>query len=628
MRDQLPSHQSFTFRVKLVMMFFFVLGGVILTRSIYLQAVGDDRLERRAQAQYEQRQSLKLQRGVIQDRQGSLLAVSLPMRSIYVLPQEVENPTDTARALAKALQLKADKLAPLLHQGKNFLWLKRNLPPREANKVMALGLKGVYSIKEYQRFYPQLNLAAHLTGFTGLDSKGLEGLEFRYNDHLMNAEVGAETWNPLQQGPKVNALSGGSIELTIDLVLQHYTEQELGKAVAAMKAKFGAAILMESQTGEILAMAVAPDYDPNNFLSYNESTFFNRAVTHTFEPGSTFKLVTMAAGLETESIAKGSFFFCENGKYRVGDRVIHDVAPYGFLDLEKIIQKSSNICISKIAQLIPKDKFHEIITRFGFGQKTGVGLGGEAPGTLHDYSNWTDVTRATLSYGHGISATPIQVLAATNVFATGGEWVQPRLIKHLRRANGEEVDQPEQERHQAISRDVAMELRGYMKSVVTVGGTGQGARVPGMPVAGKTGTSRKYDPKINAYSSQLNVSSFVGFFPADNPKLTLIVVLDEPTEWYLHAKSASVVFREIAKQAIRHYPLEGDYVYEPVEAAPAFAAAPRVAAKVGLETALLGKTLRQALNIASSRGLTLKAQGQGRVAEVWHVGNEARVRLR
>ena len=615
----------FMVRVRLVMGLFVLMGLVILGRSIYLQLFANQRLENRAERQYEQRKSLKMQRGPVVDRQGRPLAISLPMKSLYVVPQEVGNSLETAGVVSAVLKLNPDRLSAIFSGNQNFVWLKRNAKPTQADLLLDLNLQGIYGIKEYQRFYPYKALSSHLIGFTGLDSRGLEGLEYQYNQHLMDSKVTNETWNPVAFDARVNPISGGGIELTLDLKLQYYVERELEKAVKAMQANFGTAILMESATGEILALAVAPDFDPNNFQQYNESQYFNRAVAQSFEPGSTFKIITMAAALESKAITAESYFFCENGEYKLADRVIHDTQPHGFLNLEKIIQKSSNICAAKIAQLIPKEEFYGLIQDFGFGTKTGVELPGELRGTLHNPKNWTDVTVATLSYGHSISATAMQVLAATNVFANQGVWVRPRVIRTLLKADGTPMAPPEEHPRQVVSPAVAKLVTGYMKSVVAKGGTGRKAYIADLPIAGKTGTSRKFDSQRGEYSSTLHTSSFAGFFPADDPKLTLLVVVDEPQERYLESKSAAIVFREVAKAIQDHYPFKGN-LERPDNQEPSPFSPPEVATgpleKAEALKRMQGKSLRQALALATRAGIRLKLQGKGRVQSLRPQGND------
>ncbi|MDX2471414.1 MAG: penicillin-binding transpeptidase domain-containing protein, partial [SAR324 cluster bacterium] len=556
-------------------------------------------------------------------------AVSLPMSSIYVIPQEIENPYDAAGLVAALLGVNEAHLSEAMTSTKSFTWVKRYVTPVERDQVMGLGIKGIYFLKEYERFYPKLNLASHVIGFTGMDSRGLEGLEFKYNEHLMNSDIHNETWNPLVHDPRVNPLSGGSIELTIDATLQHLVDTEISKATQGMKAKFGVAILMDSQTSEILSLSAWPNYDPNNFQRYNKQNFFNNSVGLAYEPGSTFKLVTMATALESGAIAKDNLFYCEKGTYQIHDREIHDTHPYGFLSLEQIIQKSSNICAAKIAQLIDRPTFYQSIQKFGFGQKTDLGLGGEVSGKLHHFGNWNEITVATLSYGHSISATPIQVLAATNVFANGGKWVQPKIIKSLKKADGTVIPIPKQRRVDVVSPEVATQVKDYMKSVVKLGGTGFKAHTDGLEIAGKTGTTRKFDSQLGAYSNSLHTSSFVGFFPADKPRLTLFVLVDEPSQRYLGSKSASVVFKMIVNKVKNYYPLEGPEHYPATQEKTPFATGAQTAALAGEQTGgaqeklttseltrkVIGKSLREALAFASTHEMNIKLKGNGKVAQ-------------
>ena len=622
MKSPESQQKSFATRVKWVKVVFLMVAAVVFGRAVYLQLFEQKRLTIKANRQYEQRKTLALQRGPILDRNGGLLAVSLPMTSIYLIPSEIENAVDSAGLVSTVLGVEEASLARAMSSSVSFAWVKRYVTPEERDRVLELKIKGVYFLKEYERFYPKLKLASHVIGFTGMDSRGLEGLEFKYNEHLMDSNIHNETWNPLNQDPRVNPLSGGSIELTIDSTLQHLVDRELKKATSGMQAKFGVALLMESQTGEILSHSVWPNFDPNNFQRYNKQNFYNYAVGLAYEPGSTFKIITMAAALETKAIAKDTLFYCEKGSYQIHDRVIHDTKPHAFLSLEQIIQKSSNICAAKIAQLIKRPAFYDMIKEFGFGAKTNLGLSGEASGKLHHHRNWNEITVATLSYGHSISATPMQVLAATNVFATGGKWIQPKIIKSLKKADGTVIPLATQQTRQVISPEVATQVTEYMKSVVKLGGTGFKANIKGLEIASKTGTTRKFDSQAGEYSSAMHTSSFVGFFPADNPKLTLLVLVDEPKQRYKESKSASVIFKKIAERVKNYYPIEGKLAYKknseplPFKVAEKKIAEAETPSLTDATKKMVGKSLREALQLASAYNIKIKLKGSGKVSRV------------
>jgi len=621
--------QSFSQRVTWIQRVFYLAILCIVLRALYLQVIDRPNLEARSNRQYNRNQSVKAQRGAILDYDGNYLAVSLPLKSIFAIPPEIKDKKKAAAQLSKILKLKEKTVLKKLEAPGTFKWLKRNTKPQVSEQIKALGLPGIHFIKEYQRFHPQQNFAAQLIGFTGTDSRGLEGLEYFFNDHLMERKGHQAQWNPFTARTYRDIFSGGSLRLTIRNRLQHYAEKELKKGIDAMSAKDGVAIVMESQTGRILAMAVQPDFDPNRFAKFDSISFFNRAVGAAYEPGSTFKVVTLAAALESKAITRDNIFNCENGTYQIHDRTIHDTSKYGWLSLEKIIQKSSNICAAKIAQLITKPIFYKMIRDFGYGTKTGITLPGEVTGKVYEYQRWSDIDVATMSYGHGISATPLQVITALNTFATGGLLLQPRVVEEARRANGEVVDMNFREPKRIISEEVAELVKGYMIAVTQRGGTAYSARLKNIAVAGKTGTSRKFDRKKREYSSKNHISSFVGFFPAEAPRLTILVVIDEPQKKYLGVKGAIPVFRKIAEHALRFYPNMDFEKPENNEQTPLVENTVFHASTVDLTEKIQGKnyykqltkllknkTLRETLAIAGRENVRIHTKGSGRVFSV------------
>ncbi|NQU62976.1 MAG: penicillin-binding protein 2, partial [SAR324 cluster bacterium] len=341
-----------------------------------MQTVEKPALDIRADMQHSQTTSVKLQRGPILDNEGKILTVSLPMASIFAIPAEIESPEESARRLGQILNQPKERILRKLVANPNFVWIHRHPKPSISQMIKELRLPGIYQLKEYQRFYPLKNHAAQLIGFSGVDSQGLEGLEYQYDRHLMANSDLHSIWNSIYNNPGLDEILGGSLQLTINSNLQYFTEKELERVRRLTLAKHVIAIVMESQTGNILAMANLPDYDPNKFERYDKVNYFNNAVSATYEPGSTFKIITISSALENNVVTEDSIFDCENGEYQIQDRVIHDVAPHGWLSLEKIIQKSSNICAAKIGQLIPRPIFYRMIREFGFGSKTGIDLPG------------------------------------------------------------------------------------------------------------------------------------------------------------------------------------------------------------------------------------------------------------
>jgi cell division protein FtsI (penicillin-binding protein 3) len=465
--------------------------------------------------------------------------------------------------LARLLELDPEPLERRLRSGQAFVWLKRHVTPAESAAVQALGLDGIGLTQEYMRVYPARSFAGPLLGFTGIDTQGLEGLEYAYDSYLKGAEgykvidrdaLGRTVLTGRDDFPT----GGGSLRLSIHPAVQYIAEQELRRAVALHEAALGVAVVLNTRTGEVLAMAHAPDFNPNDYGASDKETYFNYAVTSGYEPGSTMKVITAAVALEEGVVKPDTLFFCENGEWQHYDSVIHDTEPHGWLGLDGVIRVSSNICAAKIGLLLPTGVFHAYLQKFGIGQRLGLftaadgrRLAGEAEGYLPPVEKWTPVDHAAISFGHGVLVSPLQMVAAVNAIANGGELVEPRLVLEVRDPEGALL---EQNRHpvkrRVISRRTAETVRGLMKSVVSADGTGEQAAVPGFVVAGKTGTTEVYDIKANGYSKTKHIASFVGFVPADDPALTILVMIERPQKGRYGGVVAAPVFSRIARRAL------------------------------------------------------------------------------
>jgi cell division protein FtsI (penicillin-binding protein 3) len=537
----------------------------VLGRMFYLQVWRGDYFAQQARIQQQRTVKLEPRRGKIVDHNGRILAVSVPVPSVYADPSEVKNPEQTARALAPLLKEPQRTLLRKLRSGRSFVWLSRQVLPERARQVEALKLPGVHFQQEYRRIYPNGPLAGAVLGYTGIDIQGLEGLEAKYHGLLAGEEVSYVVEadarrRPLPRQEKAQPKEY-DLHLTLDSRIQYIAEQALKQGVKATKAKRGSAIVMESRTGAIWAMATYPGFDPNRFSEFDRGLRINPSVTLGYDPGSTLKVVTLAAALNENLITPDQQFFCENGKYRVGNRTINDSTPQGVLTVSEVLQKSSNICAAKIGMLMPKLRFHQYLEAFGLGQRPGSGLPGEAPGLLNAPGGWTEVDHANISFGQGVTTSPLQVLNAINVIANGGEWVQPHIVDHARDREGQRVDQVEDEaqqyqmgpgaRHQVVSREVAEIVTDYMVTVTQKGGTAPNAAIPGYSVAGKTGTSQIYDPKLRAYSKHRFWASFAGFVPAEDPLVSILVVVEEPAKGqHYGSHAAAPAFREIAQRTL------------------------------------------------------------------------------
>ncbi|MDH4247415.1 MAG: penicillin-binding protein 2 [Deltaproteobacteria bacterium] len=551
-------------RVVLMLVFFLLLGSVLVGRAYHLQVMQHEELADIAQKQSQRTLQLKGRRGEILDRRGGRLALSLAADSFFAHPALVTEPALTAHQLARVLGLDAATLEARLRSDRGFVWIKRQVVPSESAAVNALDLPGIGSIEEYRRIYPWRELGAALLGFTGTDSKGLEGLEYAYNTTLSGSQAirvltKDALGRPVFTGEESILSPGGHIRLTLNPDLQYIAEQELSRAVDRSEALLGIALVMDSRTGEMLAVAQYPSFNPNAYSASDKETYANRAITYGYEPGSTLKILTAAIALEEATVKPDMLFFAENGQWDYYDATIHDTSKHGWLDLAGILRVSSNIGAAKLGLTIPRTVYREYLVRFGFGQRVGVfqdeqgnALAGEAEGYLPPVEKWTPVDQAAISFGHGVLVSPLQLAAAVNTIATGGLLLKPRVVLETRDARGAVVDQTATTViRRVISTKTAAAVRDLMVQTISdEGGTGARAILPGFSVAGKTGTTELYDLKARGYSKTKHIASFVGFVPAENPRMTLVVIIDEPKKGRYGGDVAAPVFREISRRAL------------------------------------------------------------------------------
>ena len=605
---------------------FFVIGG----RAFQLQVLQGDRLMRLGQKQHLKEWIVLPKRGAVVDRTGEALALSLEVQSVYARPQRIENIDMAARNLARILKSGPAELKQKLKSEKPFIWVKRQVSPDEAAQIQALNLQGIGMFYEPRRYYPQGQLASQVIGFVGRDSEGLEGLELRYNDYI-RGETGSSVSERDALGRRVlvegveglQIPPGGDIQLTLDTSIQHLAEKELESTIRKYRAKAGVAIAADPRTGEILALANYPTFNPNDLSDNNPQQRRNRAVTDSYEPGSTFKTIVAAAALEEGVVDREDLFFCEYGKYPYAGKIIHDTHSYGWLPFSKILQVSSNIGFTKVADKLKKDRLFKYIDKFGFGQQTGIDLPGEVAGMLRPAESWSGVDLATHAFGQGLSATPMQMVMAYAAVANGGFLMRPYIVRRALSSKGEVLleNQPHVIRR-VISEKTARTLASMLKGVTNEGGTGLMANVEGFEVAGKTGTAQKADLANGGYAARKRVASFIGFVPADDPHLVLMVLVDEPEVNVYGGVVAAPVFQNIARGALRHLDVA------PSEPAPVPVAAallsdtplPRLNKKTELFVAgtgatpdFLGLSLREAVEKARELKMKVKIQGNGYV---------------
>jgi len=528
--------------------------GLIVGRLTFLQVIRQGVLHEKAEAQQTTMREMHPLRGRLLDAQGQELAFSVELPSLYMDPQELRKSSTAPLALAKALGWKREELEERMKAGKRFVWLKRQIPVDESRRVLSLGLPGVGSQMEFKRFYPKKSMAAHLIGFVGMDHSGLEGLEMAYDRPLGGSIMMAvlprdARGRPLLSDARyVDPQPGDSFQLTVDATIQHIAETELGRAYQRYHAKAASVMVMDPSSGAILAMANYPTFDPNQFTESSKEARRNRAVTDAFEPGSTFKLVTMAAALQEEAVKEDDKVFCENGEYAIFDHVIHDHEKRGTLTVRDVFGYSSNVGTVKIGMKIGPKILHQYAKAFGFGRPTGVDMPGEARGVLREPRQWSRLSMTSVPIGQEVSVSVVQLVAAYAAVANKGRWVTPHFMSTRLSSHGkvkERFEEPQDRR--VITEKTAERLTALLRHAVEQG-TGQGARVEGFEIAGKTGTAQKSDAKRKEYMQGRYVSSFIGFFPASAPRYVMAVIIDEPDGVYWGGSVAAPAFQAMAKR--------------------------------------------------------------------------------
>jgi len=615
-------------RTSILLLVFILISFVLISRAFHLQVLSSERLKELAKKQHVKSILLPPARGIIFDRNGEKLAVSVSAASVFADPSKIADLKGTAEKVASLLSLDKESVLEKLSQAKSFCWLARKIPLELAERVEQANIYGVFVLKEPKRYYPNGTLASHVLGFVGTDEHGLEGLEKAYDRDLLGAPRKVE-WiqdarrkklYPREVGESDLNDDGHSLILTIDRRIQYLAETQLREAVLEKGARGGIVIIMNPKTGEILALANEPSFDPNNFRLYSTATIRNKAVTDSFDPGSTFKPFTVAGALEEGIVKANDKIYCENGNYVVANRIIHEAkrARHGVLMVKDIIKYSSNIGAAKIAERMGKEKFYHYITKFGFGKKTGIDLPGEATGLLRPVNNWTKVDTATIAFGQGISVTAIQLVTALSALANGGVLMKPFVVKAVLDKAGQPIKEyrPTAIRR-VISAETAKGLTEIMKEVVSAeDGTGKKARIENMTVAGKTGTAQKFDFTHGVYSSERVRTLFMGFFPADDPQVAMLVILDEPKRDRWGGVAAAPVFKNIGNQMLSFTPYrEDDFLPVREEGVKLVSANETFAPPTEEEESVMpdfrGMTIKEVLKKAKKRGIEVSIRGSG-----------------
>lgn len=543
-------------RVVIVKAFFFLCFAVVAFRLFLIMFFEHEVYLEKAKMQQVKREEIIPKRGYIYDRKGREIAISLEKDSLYVDPVMIKR-KDTLERLSNFVKVKSEDIFGENERSRRFVWIQRKLDDSIAQQIKALKLEGVGFVTEHARYYPKGHLASHVVGFVNIDEEGIEGLEKLYDKYL-RAEKGSKVVLRDATGKKLSdgnfwEIKGNDVFLTIDEGLQYIVEKYLDETMKKWKASSATAIMMDPFTGEILALANRPNYNPNNIKSIkNMSHLRNRAITDLFEPGSTFKIVAASAALEEKIVKTTSKFDCSAGFIEVGGKKIKDVHRHGLLTFEEVIQKSSNVGTIKIAMMLGKERLYEYIKKFGFGQKTEIDLPGEVSGYVRPPNRWSGTSIGAIAIGQEVAVTALQVLRAYSAIANGGYLVKPFVVSEIRSPDGNILFKAVIKRDRILSEQTALTMREILKKVTEQGGTAVTAKVDGNNVAGKTGTAQKYDPKLRRYSKDKFVSSFVGFIPAEDPKIALIVVVQDPVGGHYGGTVAAPVFKAIANEALAY----------------------------------------------------------------------------
>lgn len=623
-------------RILILAVFFGILFLCVIGQAFRLQILKHEDMLKKADRQHQRIVPLTPARGAILDRNGSNLAVSIEMDSFYAEPRNIEDKDGTAAVLASFMEMTKQELLEKLNSGKGFVWLERRIPPERAARIKNLKLRGIGSAPEVRRFYPNSELAAHVIGFTGLDPIGLDGIELKYDSTIVGntgfivTERDALGRSVAQKTALIkNASKGKNVVLTLDKNIQYIAEKELSKAVIESGAKNGMAIVMETDTGKILAMANYPTFNPNAYAKSSPFNLRNRVVADSFEPGSTFKVFLIAAAIEEKLVRPTDVINCENGNYKIADRTIHDTHSYARLSVTDILKYSSNIGAAKIGFKLGDERLAKYLRGFGFGERSGIDLPGEAQGNIRNKQRWYPVDLATISFGQGVTASAIQLTTALSAIANGGTMMKPYLVERILDDSGREVQRFEpQALRRIVSPETAAQVARMMETVTSQGGTGTNAIVDGFRVAGKTGTSQKVDSVTRRYSATKRTASFFGFIPADKPKLSILVVIDEPKTSQYGGVVAAPAFREIAGNTLAYMnivPHGGKKMLaKAASLKPATAPAAESLAEGnaldmqgsgGIMPDFRGMSMRRVLQVMEKKNINIRLLGSGRAVE-------------
>ncbi|WP_110953226.1 peptidoglycan D,D-transpeptidase FtsI family protein [Anaerosinus massiliensis] len=556
------SHVTIRKRLAVVLIFVMVIMGALSCRLGYLQLYQSHWLNESAIDQRVRNIPIEARRGDIYDRNGQKLAVSISIESVYAIPAEIHDVEKTAANLAAILNLDQNKLANKLKKRQAFTWIARKITEEQAENVKKADLEGIGLTEEGERYYPNDNIAAHVLGFTGLDSQGLDGVELTFDQYLRGnrgsivIEYDAKGREiPYAMHRYIAPQVGNDVYLTIDIVIQQIVERELDKVMQDTKAKAATIIAMDPYTGEVLALANRPDYNPNKFAEYAPKNWRNAAISNAFEPGSTFKILTTAAALGEEIVNVNERFF-DSGAIEVQGRTIHcwKHGGHGSQTFKEVVENSCNTGFVTVGLRLGAENFYKYLNAFGLGKTTGIDLPGEAKGILIKESKVTPINIATMAMGQSVAVTPIQLINAVCAITNGGMHLKPQIVREIKNKDGSMVQSFEKEElGQVLSPQVSTQVKEILESVVE-NGTGKNAFVEGYRTGGKTGTAQKVGQ--GGYMPGKYIASFIGFAPADKPKIVFMVAIDEPEGIYYGGQIAAPVFKNAMQDVFRYLKIE------------------------------------------------------------------------
>ncbi len=545
----------------LVSLSFLILLSVLSGKLISIQLFPSNKITKLVKRQHWTMRVIEPERGIIFDRAMRKLAMNKRLDSVYAESIKIKDSARAASLLSPILDMDESVLQESLSSGRPFVWLKRKISNDVSASVQELKIEAIGFVKENKRFYPHGELASHIIGFAGMDNVGLEGAELFYDEYLR----GRPGWSLVNRDAKrrpvlsyekdsLKVIDGYNLVLTIDQIIQYIAERAAEKAFEDLKAASVTIIVMNPKNGDILAMVNRPTFDPNLYNNFVQDMRRNRAIVDTYEPGSTFKVITASSVLEEGLVQLQERFFCENGAYRVTKgHVLHDHVPHGWLTFEEIIDESSNIGVYKVAERIKRDRFYHYIKGFGFGGRTGIGLPGESKGTVYPISKWSKLSMMALPMGHEIAVTSLQMVCAISSIANKGVLMKPGIVMSIIDKDGNIIKSEEQK--ELFSRVVSERTAKLVTDILVKAvedGTGVNARLNGYRIAGKTGTAQKIEAS-GKYSHDKFVASFIGFAPADDPRVSIAVVIDEPKgSYYTGGAVAAPVFRNVVSEILKY----------------------------------------------------------------------------